>query len=151
MDKRLNKLRIRFPKGWKDISMENPVGPPTFVNEIIKESGVLQISTAEFLTGKFPNPSLADLIDLSRNVGLKNEFGRLENEESGNCKYGIFGNVQFSRPDLPHISIWHLSDGKDFVFATFIRTSLPDQEHINEVKDILTSFKKNSFFKSLFN
>ena len=32
MDKRLSNLRIKFPKGWKDISIENPNGPPTFVN-----------------------------------------------------------------------------------------------------------------------
>ncbi|HEY4061265.1 MAG TPA: hypothetical protein VGM30_05170 [Puia sp.] len=150
MDKRLSKLRIRFPEGWKDISIENPDGPPTFVKENVEESGILQISTAEYLTGKIPNPSLADLIDLSKNVGLKNEFGSLESEESGKCDYGTFGTAQFSRPDFPLISVWHLSDGKSFVFATFICTNFPDQKQIDEVKGVLISIKNNSFFRSLF-
>jgi hypothetical protein len=150
VDKRLSKLSIKFPEGWKNISIENPDGPPTFVNEKVEESGVLQISTAEYLAGKIPNPSLADLVDLSKKVGLKNEFGSLENEESGKCDYGTFGTAQFSGPDFPHSSIWHLSDGKNFVFATFICTNFPDQQLIDEVKGILISIKKNSFFRSLF-
>jgi len=150
MGKLLNKLRIKFPKGWKDISAENPEGPPTFLNVLIENSGVLQISTADFLAGSSPNPSLADLVDLSRTVGLKNEFGSPQNEDSGNCEFGTFGCVQFSGSEFPHISVWHLSDGKNFVFATFICTELPDREHINEVKSIVISIKRKSFFESLF-
>lgn len=150
MDKRLNKLNINFPDGWKDISNENPDGPPTFINENINESGVLQISTADFMGGKLPNTSLADLIELSKKAGIKNEFGKLEYEESGSCEYGIYGYAQFSRADFPYISLWHLSDGKNFIFSTFICGSLPEQDHIDEVKGILKSIKRKTFLGSLF-
>jgi hypothetical protein len=150
MDKRLKKLNIKLPHSWEDISADNPQGPPTFIDKAFGDIGVLQISTAEFLSGKIPNPSLMDLIDLSRNIGLKNEFGDLQNEESGNCSYGIFGCVQFSSPRFPHSSIWHISDGENFIFATFICSKVPDQKQINDVKNILTSIKRNSLFVSLF-
>jgi hypothetical protein len=150
MDKRLNKLNISFPDGWKDISNENPDGPPTFINENINETGVLQISTTDFIGGKLPNPNLADLIELSKKAGIKNEFGELEYEESGNCEYGIYGYAQFSRTDFPYISIWHLSDGKNFIFSTFICGSFPEQDHIDEVKGILKSIKRKTFLGSLF-
>jgi len=150
MDKRLKKLNIKLPDGWEDISADNPNGPPTFIDVIIDDSGVLQISTAEYLSGKLPKPSLADLVDLSKNIGLKNEFGDLQNEISGECSYGIFGSAQFSNPQFPHASIWHISDGKNFIFATFICSKVPDQKQVNDVKNILTSIKRKSILISLF-
>ena len=81
MDKRLKNLEITLPNNWEDISEDNPNGPPTFIHNGIDNSGVLQISTAEFLTGKVPNPSLNDLVDLSKNIGIKNDFGDLQNPE----------------------------------------------------------------------
>jgi len=148
MDKRLKNLNIKLPYDWQDISADNPNGPPTFTNMAIADSGVLQISLAEYLSGKFPNPRLSDLVDLSKNIGLKNEFGDLQSEASGNCAYGLFGSAQFSNHNFPHISIWHLSDGKNFVFATLICTKAPDQKQLNEVNDILMSMKRKPFLMS---
>jgi len=150
MDKRLNKIQIGFSKGWKDISKENPDGPPTFINYEIEDSGVLQISIAEYISGQEPNPNFSDLIYLSKNIGLKNEFGIARHEESGNCGYGKYGFVEFSRSDFPYTAVWHLSDGKNFIFATFICAAQPDPKQIGDVKDILTSIRKSSFFSSFF-
>ncbi len=150
MDKRLKMLNINLPDGWEDISEDNPQGPPTFIDTTFGDSGVLQISTAEFLSGKIPNPSLTDLVDLSKNIGLKNEFGELQNEESGNCAYGTFGCAQFSSLKFPHISIWHISEGENFIFATFICSTVPTQKQVNDVKNILISIKRKSFLASLF-
>lgn len=150
MDKRLNNLQIKFPDGWKDISEENLNGPPSFINDEVEESGVLQISTAKYINGQEPNPNPSDLIDLSKNVGLKNEFGIPGHEESGECRYGKYGFVEFSRSDFPYISVWHLSDGKNFIFATFICAAQPDNKQISDVKSILISIKKTSFWESVF-
>ncbi len=150
MDKRLKSLEIKLPDNWEDISADNPNGPPTFIDDTIDNSGVLQISTAEFLSGKMPNPGVADLIELSKNIGLKNEFGDLQNEISGKCDYGMFGYAQFSNSRFPYTSIWHITDGQNFIFATFICSTVPNQEHIDDVKDILTSIKRKSWLTSLF-
>ncbi len=149
MDKRLKNLEITLPNNWEDISEDNPNGPPTFIHNGIDNSGVLQISTAEFLTGKVPNPSLNDLVDLSKNIGIKNDFGDLQNVKSGNCDYGIYGSAQFSNCQFPLCSIWHISDGQNFIFATFICSTAPNKEHVDEVINILTSIKRKSWLKSL--
>ncbi|HEX9513241.1 MAG TPA: hypothetical protein VF939_22275 [Puia sp.] len=105
MDKRLEKLRISFSDGWKNISHENPEGPPTFIKEASEEPGVLQISTAEYLGGEHPNPTFSDLIELSEKTGLNNQFGNIQNKETGNCKYGKYGFVEFARPNFPYIAV----------------------------------------------
>ncbi|WDF76224.1 hypothetical protein ACFGVS_27810 [Mucilaginibacter sp. AW1-7] len=43
MDKRLKNLEIKLPDNWNDISEDNPNGPPTFIDDTIDNSGVLQI------------------------------------------------------------------------------------------------------------
>jgi hypothetical protein len=150
MDKRLKSLEIKLPDNWKDISADNPNGPPTFIDDTVGNSGILQISTAEFLSGKIPNPDASDLIELSKNIGLKNGFGDIKDEKSGNCSYGIFGYVHFSNSRFPYTSIWHISDGQNFIFATFLCSTMPDQKHIDDVINILTSVKRKSWLMSLF-
>ncbi len=150
MDKRLKKLHIDFPDGWVDISGENPEGPPTFVNEQVDDSGVLQISMAEYAGGEVPEPSQADLVVMAKDVGFANQFGELTNEESGHCSYGLYGCAEFSGAEFSYSSIWYLSDGKNFVFATFISSAPPGAKLIQDVKNVLTSIKKKSFLGSLF-
>lgn len=149
MDKRLKKLEITLPDNWKDVSEDNPGGPPTFIDDTLDVSGVLQISTAEFLSGKMPNPNESDLIELSKNIGVENDFGDIQTEVSGKCAYGILGLVQFSSHQFPYSSIWHISDGQNFIFATFICPMVPPQSHLDEVANILTSIKRKPWLSSL--
>ncbi|WP_090653016.1 hypothetical protein [Mucilaginibacter sp. OK283] len=76
-------------------------------------------------------------------MGVKNDFGELQNEISGKCGYGIFGYAQFSNPQFPYASIGHISDGQNFIFATFICSIAPDRRHVDDVVNILISIKKN--------
>jgi hypothetical protein len=142
MDTRLKKLKIGFPKGWTDISNKNPDGPPTFIDDTLDEPGVLQISTAEYVSGQIPNPNYDDLIYLSENIGLKNNFGKVIKKESGNCKFGKYGTVEFEGTEFPYILVSHLSNGKDFIFFTFICTRYPNKSEIDDVRSILTSIKR---------
>jgi hypothetical protein len=87
MKVKIKKLKIKFPNGWIDISDKNPDGPPTFIDGKLEEPGVLQISTAEYISGALPDPDYDDLIALSKKIGLKNEFGKISREESGSCTY----------------------------------------------------------------
>jgi len=145
MDVRLKKLKIDFPNGWTDVSSENLDGPPTFIDSRLIEPGVLQISIAEYFFGQKPNPNHDDLIELSENIGIKNDFGEIIKKESGNCNFGRYGTVEFAGIDFPYISVSHLSNGKDFVFSTFICSRYPDKSEINDVKSILTSIKRRRF------
>ncbi len=146
MDNRLKKLVISFPKGWVDVSEENPGGPPTFISELIEPSGVLQISSAAYLSGALPNPDMNALLELSRKAGVANGYGKLNHEESGICSFGMYGFVQFGRPDFPYIAVWHLTNGKDFIFSTFICPASPRIEQVNDVHQILTTLRRRNIF-----
>ena|ERR1700761_2710810 len=150
MDKRLKKINIKFPKNWKDISVHFQDGPPTFVDVTVKRSGVIQISMVNTLSEKFPNPTLEELVNLSRKVGQRYELGEVQNKTSGKCRYGTFGSAQFSNAEFPHSSVWHISNGKDFILATFISPIDPPQKQLEEVNKILTTIKKRSPVMSLF-
>ena len=142
MNIQIQNLKIDFPDSWTDISNENPGGPSTFIKAGLDEPGVLQISKAEYVSGKLPDPGYNDLVFLSENIGLKNSFGEIIKKESGDCSYGKYGLAQFSRTDFPHISVWHLSNGKDFVFSTFICSKYPDISELDDVKKILMTLSE---------
>lgn len=146
MDLRLKKLKINLPSHWVDISNENPDGAPTFINGRLDEPGVLQISLAEYKSGEKPEATYTDLVQLSESIGLRNDFGEVRASQSGDCAFGKYAYVQFYRPDFPYISVWHLTNGKDFVFSTFICSALPSNEERDEVARILTTIKKKGFF-----
>lgn len=142
---RLKDLKITLPQDWIDASDQNPDGPPTFINESYEAPGILQISKADFIRGKVPNPSYEDLISLSENIGSKNEFGNITNRESGVCSFGKFGVVEFSGDRFPFSCIWHLSDGKDFIFATFICSEQPSVKEIDDARKIILTIRHNRF------
>lgn len=136
------KIKIRLPNNWEDISNRNGNGPPTFIIGNKNEPGVLQISFVEYTGGVKPNPDFNDLLILSENIGQKNEFGQVTGKSSGPCKFGKYGTVEFTGTDFPYISVWHLSNGKDFVFATFICSQNPTAAELTDVKTIITNIKR---------
>lgn len=144
MHKRLKKIRVKLPPHWLDVSKENPDGPPTFINGKLDEPGVLQISVAKYVKGQLPNPGFEDLISLSE--ARKDSFGEIVNKFSGLCKFGRYGCVHFSSVQFPHAQVWHLSNGKDFVFVTFICSTQPDESELKEVYNIITSIEERFKF-----
>lgn len=144
---RIDKFNIFLPDWWQDISNSNPDGPPTFIDGRLEEPGVLQISTAIYVSSEKPNPNFEDLIQLSEMLGQRNAFGDVVNRTFGKCKLGKYGMVEFSGENFPYISVCHLSNGKDFVFGTFICSKNPETSEINDANGILLNLKKRmSFF-----
>jgi hypothetical protein len=143
---KIDRFKIFAPTWWEDVSNSNPEGPYTIVDGRLDEPGVLQFSTAEYIRGLKPNPTYEDLIEMSEKVGIKNDFGRVTHRSSGNCKLGKYGVVEFSSDKFPYISVWHLSNGKDFVLATFICSKNPEPSEIRDVKEILVTMKKKNLF-----
>lgn len=135
-----------LPDGWEDISKDNPDGPSTFIDGRLDEPGVLQISTANYVSGEKPNAEYQALVELSENVGVNNNFGRVATRVFGNCKIGKYGKVEFSSEKFPYISVWHLSNGKDFVFSTFICSKKPEPSEIHDIEEMLLTMKKKFLF-----
>jgi hypothetical protein len=112
-------LRINLPPTWSDHSAENPDGPPTYLRDSSDTPGPLQVSWAWYKSGKVPNPTDQDLIDLAR-ASQKTFGGELLSTSSGACAIGRYGTVVLRTADMPRIQVWRLSNGRDIVTVTHI-------------------------------
>lgn len=129
----MKRLNVKLMPGWQQIA--NPDGPPTFLKGDADDGNPLQISHAEYLNGKIPNPKETDLIDLSKEQS-KN-FGEVTKTDSGACAFGNFGMACFQSQQFSFSQVWHLSDGCDFIFVTYICDKKPDQQELLEVEQII--------------
>ncbi len=128
------KLKVWLPDDWVNISDQNPDGPLTFAWDDPTAEGAFQLSTAEYSGGTEPQSSEADLIQLATGFGEKHQFGELTTRFSGKCAMGSFGTAAFVRSDalpadeLSYYQVWFISNGLDFILATFIAGSPQDCE-----------------------
>jgi hypothetical protein len=134
------KLKIWLPDDWAHV--ENPDGPFTMCWQAPEATGAFQISTAEYTEGPEPRPSETDLIELAIGFGEENNFGEMTGSSRGKSVMGSFGTAAFRRtksmpPDAPvYCQVWFLSNGLDFVFATFIATQKPDKREVAAAQKI---------------
>src|SRR5213594_1601429 len=129
------RLQVKLPKGWTDYSEENE-GGPTFIRDSSKDPGPLQVSWAEYQGGKVPNPSPANLEEMSRELGEQQGFGAMVESSNGECDFGRVGTAIF-RSAEQRIQVWHLSNGKDFITVTHIGPATPDPDEIREAHEIV--------------
>tara|TARA_R110000787_G_scaffold129264_7_gene241114 strand:+ start:55 stop:480 length:426 start_codon:yes stop_codon:yes gene_type:complete len=136
-----NTFILSPPKSWINISDENPDGPTTFIRKEWDENpGVLQMSVAQYLSGKQTNPNHKDLIKLSQEFDSENEFD-LMGTNSGQCQYGKYGYAEFKNEEFPFVSVWHISNQKNIVFLTYISTEKQTVSNIDEVYGILKNIR----------
>lgn len=134
MDKR---LRVRLLANWaQDVNSD---GPATFYRTDSDDSGALQVSLyAEYTGGKHPNPSLDDLIELAQGHGRRHDVGQVICTDSGACDLGSYGTVVFRSAEYPRIQFWYLSNGRDFVLATYVCTIEPAAAEVSEAQQIVS-------------
>jgi hypothetical protein len=136
------KLTIWLPDDWANISDQNPDGPLTLVWDDPTASGAFQLSTAEYTGGVEPRPGEKELIQLAVGFGEQNQWGTLMNSFSGKCVMGAFGTAAFQRtrsmpPATPtYCQAWFLSNGLDFIFATFIAMHQPADRELVDAQRI---------------
>jgi hypothetical protein len=129
-------LSVTLPENWEDISAENPEGPPTYVRKV-DPTGALQMSIQSvYKSGPIPNPTFNELIRLSEHVAKLQE-SEISDRYSGLCNIGTFGCVLGKSTELARIQIWTLSNGKDFVLATFLCIDPPPDEESEEAEKIV--------------
>lgn len=143
-------LKVSLPWGWSDRSAENPDEPPTFVRDLSRVSGILQISPGLHAGGDQPGPSEGELKKLAEEFGSKSGFGEPLSSGSGRCKFGRFGTAVFRAAGLARIQLWHLCNGKDFIFVTHKCSEEPDPAEVYEAQEIvqgLTLQRKKPWWK----
>lgn len=148
MEKRKN-IKVEIPVGWSDYAQNNPDGPATFIRDINNAHSVFQVSFAQYKDGEIPNPSQEDLVELAQNTGIDMLLGDMIDTSSGTCSFGAFGTAIFKSKENPHSQIWYLSDGHDFILATYICVEIPDNNELIEVQEIINRLyvSKKSFWK----
>lgn len=130
------RVQVRLVWNWEQIA--NPEGPATFIRADTDEPGVLQVSLyAEYKSGKTPNPTARDLIELACGHGERHAVGELVETSSGVCDLGTFGSAVFQSEEYAREQFWYLSNGWDFVLATLICTTEPDPDEVAEAQQIV--------------
>jgi hypothetical protein len=136
------KLTVWLPDDWMNVSDQNPDGPLTMCCDDPAASGAFQLSTAEYTGGKEPRPSEPDLMRSAVGFGEGHGWGKLTRSYSGKCVMGLFGTAAFTRteamsPEEPAWSqVWFITNGLDFVLATFFAMEAPTDRELADVQRI---------------
>ena len=131
------RIKVLLSDGWADISHENPSGPATFCRDADDASGALQVSHAEYKAGVVPNPSLEDLVSLATSAATNERGAALLHTASGHCRFGLWGTAVHRTDECAHFQAWHLSNGRDFIFATYISEVPPSEVELIQAHNIV--------------
>jgi len=105
--------------GWEREASATP--PLTLVRS--NGEGALQISTADFVKGKVPDPSATTLVEMSLQFGEKHNLGTpfsvAAEETAENEPTRRIGAASF-RSEGDFIRAWNVSNGRDFAFLTYV-------------------------------
>ncbi|MCE9584558.1 MAG: hypothetical protein K8T20_18875 [Planctomycetes bacterium] len=110
-------LLAQLPEGWGDITDDVPVSDPPLTLAKAKGVGALQFSVALFLSGKLPNPTLLDLQRLLEERAVTDSWGVPISLETGTASM-MFASGEFQLGQN-YLRTWYMSDGANFVFATY--------------------------------
>lgn len=135
--------KVTLPKNWIFLSNREFADSLSFVNLKNTESGVLQLSITKYKSGSVPNPTFKDLSNLVKkqadNAGLYN----IKYQDYGKCNFGIYGRIDYSNNEIPFFSIWQLTNGKDFIMATYINYSEFNPVECGVISNIIKSISEN--------
>lgn len=136
------KLKVWLPDDWANISNQNPEGPLTLAWKNAASTGAFQVSTAQYTGGRKPQPSESDLTELAIGFGKQQKWGKLTSSRSGKCMMGAFGTAAFKRKWLTprnapaYCQVWFISNGLDFILATFIAMQEPHDQELADAQRI---------------
>jgi hypothetical protein len=130
-------LQVTLPAGWRDYTDEVPGGLTTFMRDHGAPRGVLQLSVTLYKRGKVPNPSEADLMSFAQAMAVRQKHPKLVESYGGACALGTLGTAIFHTDDFPRFQVWFLSNGQDFILATYICDQEPEPAEVAEAQAIV--------------
>jgi hypothetical protein len=132
------RLKVHLLPGWRQYEQQRPSAPSTFIRAE-RPCGVLQVSVyAVYQRGPKPRPTEEQLIELAQGHAERHHAGELEEVQSGTCVIGTWGSAVFRSEDNPRIQVWYVSNGCDFILATYICPAEPDQDEVDEAQHIVS-------------
>jgi hypothetical protein len=130
---------LAIHKDWSPI--HNPGGVWTLMKKIRQDNNALQISSMQSRerTRLMPAPDVEWVATTMAAKFAGTMEGNMHETSSGTCKFGRYGAAVFSAPKFPYCQIWSLTDEIDFITATYICDTLPAQEEIEDVRQMVLS------------
>jgi hypothetical protein len=131
------RIKVTLLPGWADYSHENPEGPATYLRQASEVPGPLQVSLMAYRAGEVPDPSPQELVSMAANVEIAPLSNEVIETSSGQCAFGHYGSAVFRSPENPHMQVWYLSNGYDFILATHICPEGVDPAEAAEAEQIV--------------
>lgn len=115
-------LQFELPPEWVDITDDlEDKWPPTLAGPLV--GGALQFSIARYKSGEVPNITIGDLRELLTKfcANLPHKFDEPVERVGSINSVGCVANGE---EEL--VAVWHLSNGRDYVMATYTSLSPAD-------------------------
>lgn len=132
------RLRVTLPNHWHDLSQAN-LNKPTYSRTGDPEGALLEVSILRvWKGGKRPDASVENLKkqlqERFRALSVKHlEGGELAHEPWARS----WATVLCDQPGCAHFQGWYLSDGQDFLMATYISGATPSAQELEEARAIV--------------
>lgn len=130
---------LAIHEDWGPI--QNPGGVWTLMKKIRQDNNALQISSMQNRQQiKLAPPPDVERIAATMAAKLAEKIGgNVHRTSSGPSRFGRYGCAVFSGARFPYCQIWSLTDGIDFITATYICDSRPAEEEIEDVRQMVLS------------
>jgi hypothetical protein len=133
----LGPLELEAAVEWKDITDEGDV--PFTLARAIDGVGALQFSTAIYKSGPVPSPSLQDLSSLLEDFRRSQNLREPHDPEIESGNLSLVGSSFRSEGDF--IRVWYVSDGFNFVLATYVCEWGYQDKELAQCKEIVRSIR----------
>jgi hypothetical protein len=130
-------LRFELSPNWAQFEMKD--GPATFHRDSADAVGALQVSWAAYQAGPAPNPTADSLEQMAVDFGHKQQLSNMLGTARGDCEFGSWATAIFRSAEFTHFQVWFLSNGRDFIMATYICSEPLNSVEIQEAQSIVES------------
>lgn len=130
-------LEVKLFPDWVDYYNKSKRGYFTYIKKSCKTINPLQISYLLYKDGKMPNPTFDDLLKMCIEFGTKYKCDLCLGKCYGECVFGRYASAIFKTNEFQWYQVWHLSNGKDFMFVTYICEDKPEDYVLEEAHEIV--------------
>ena len=136
----LGPVRVTNPSDWCDITAEVEAADPPWTLAKPEGVGALQFSIALYRGGVRPEPGGRDLLEMTLAFGRSRGCG-VPSDVCQEAGPPVVASASFRTND-DFIRVWHVSDGANFAFVTYLcDPASPSELEIGECEAIVRSVR----------
>ena len=133
-----DRLDMEVNSSWEKIEGVSSI--PTFMRKGRGDENALQISWISIPKDKPVQMDVEEFaIEWAKSIG-----GVVQRTSNGAARYGKFGSAIFKAKEYPYCQVWMVSDGANFLSATFVCSHFPTNIELVEVQEMVLSLRPDS-------